>query len=159
MNLQFIPATDADLPELLALAQLSTRAPDSHWDENYPDEETLRWDISQNALYRIEQGGTLIGMIAMGADEDEDMDWPTQDEHACMLSRLGLHPDHQGKGLLEPVFSGAVAHCKTLGYHTLRLLVATDLERLIRIYERCGFTRCGEVHLWGQHFYQYEQVL
>ena len=160
MNIQFIPATETELSALLALCRLASQAPDSHWDEDYPNEEDLRADIRQGALYRIEADGIQVGMIAMGPDEDEDaFTWPTQDENACMLSRLAIHPDFQGKGLLKPVFSGAVSHCKKLGYHTLRLLVVTDLPRLFRIYEHCGFVRCGKVSMWGQEFYQYEQVM
>lgn len=160
MNIQFFPAAEADLPALLELCHLASQAPDSHWDEDYPTAEDLQVDIRQGALYRIEVDGAQVGMIAIGPDEDEAaFTWPTQDESACMLSRLALHPDHQGKGLLEPVFAAAVAQCKTLGYHTLRLLVVTDLPRLFRVYERCGFVRCGAVSMWGQNFYQYEQVL
>ncbi len=157
MRIAFIPAAEADLPELLALARAAAQAPGSHWDETYPDEAMLRWDLDHGALYRIEDGGTLVGLISLCRDEDKALSWPTADENACMLSRLGLHPDYQGKGLLEPVFAGAVAYCGTLGYRTLRLLVATDLDRLIRVYARCGFTRVGQVHLWDQDFFQYEQ--
>ena len=160
MNIQFFPATESNLPDLLALCRLASQAPDSHWDEEYPCEEDLQADIRQGALFRITVDGTQIGMIAMGPDEDEDVfAWPTHDENACMLSRLAIHPDYQGKGLLEPVFAASVAHCKVLGYRTLRLLVVTELSRLFRVYERCGFVRCGEVSMWGQDFYQYEQIL
>lgn len=160
MDIQFIPANEQDLPVLLSLARAASQAPDSHWDEDYPTAEDLQTDIQQGALYRIEVDGAQVGMIAMGRDEDEaTFGWPTQDENACMLSRLAIHPTHQGKGLLEPVFAAAVAHCKTLGYRTLRLLVVTDLPRLFRVYERCGFVRCGSASMWGQDFYQYEQVL
>lgn len=156
MQITFTPAVEADLPELLALAKAAAKSPGSHWDDDYPDEEMLRWDLDHQALYRIQQDGTLIGLISLCRDEDEDFTWPSQDENACMLSRLGLHPDYQGQGLLEPVFSGAVAHCRALGYHTLRLLVGTDLERLFQVYARCGFSRVGQVHMWDQDFYQYE---
>lgn len=160
MDIQFTPATEADLPALLELCHLAAQAPDSHWDEDYPTEKDLRADIRQSALYRITVDGAQVGMIAMGPDEDEDtFTWPTGDENACMLSRLAIHPDFQGKGLLEPVFSSAVSHCNTMGYRTLRLLVVTDLPRLFRVYERCGFVRCGAVSMWGQEFYQYEQVI
>lgn len=159
MDIQLISATMAELPELLTLCRLASRAPGSHWDEDYPNEETLRWDVEHGALFRIEGDGRLMGMISLARDEDEGISWPTRDENACMMSRLGLHPDYQGKGLLESVFLAAVAHCKALGYRTLRLLVATDLARAIRVYERCGFSRVRQVHLWEQDFYQYEQVL
>lgn len=160
MNIQFLPAAEADLPALLELCRLASQVPDSNWDEEYPTAEDLRADIRQGALYRIEVDGAQVGMIAMGPDEDEAaFTWPTQDENACMLSRLAIHPDHQGKGLLEPVFAAAVDHCRALGYHTLRLLVVTELQRLFRVYERCGFVRCGAADMWGQNFYQYEQVL
>lgn len=160
MNIQFTPATVADLPELLELCRSASQSPDCHWDEDYPTAEDLRADIAQQALFRINVDGAPVGMIAMGPDADEDaFSWPTHDENACMLSRLAIHPDYQGKGLLAPVLSAAVSHCKALGYHTLRLLVVTDLQRLFRVYERCGFVRCGEASMWGQNFYQYEQVL
>ena len=156
MNITFTPAAESDLPELLSIARAAAKAPGSHWGEDYPDEETLRWDMDRKALYRIEGDGALMGLISLCRDEVEELTWPTQDENACMMSRLGLHPDYQGKGLLFPVFSGAVAQCRALGYRTLRLLVATNLSRLFRVYGRCGFTRVGQVHLWDQDFYQYE---
>lgn len=160
MEIQFIPAAETDLPALLQLCRLASQAPDSHWNDDYPDEANLQTDIRQGSLYRIDVDGTQIGMIAMGPDEDDDaFTWPTEDNNACMMSRLAIHPDFQGKGLLEPVFSGAVSHCRKLGFRTLRLLVVTDLSRLFRVYERCGFTRCGTTSMWGQEFYQYEQVL
>ena len=159
MNIVFTPAAESDLPELLALARAAAKAPGSHWGEDYPDEEVLRWDMDHKGLYRVEGDGVLMGLISLCRDDVEELTWPTPDENACMMSRLGLHPDYQGKGLLLPVFSGAVEQCRALGYRTAHLLVSTDLPRLFRIYERCGFARVGRVHLWGQDFYQYESRL
>ena len=161
MDITLIPAQEPDLPVLLKIARAAACAPGSHWDEDYPDEGILRWDLEHQGLYRIHgAGGALMGLISMGRlEEMQELDWPSQDSHACELSRLGLHPDVQGKGLLEPIFRKAVAHCEALGYRTFRLLAATDYRRVIQVYERCGFSRVGQVHLWGQDFYQYERVL
>lgn len=158
MHITFTPAAETDLPELLALARAAAQAPGSHWDETYPDADILLGDIARQSLYRIQLDGAFGGMIAMGRlEEMQDLSWPTADENACELSRLGLHPDCQGKGLLGPTLSQAVAYCRTLGYCTFRLLVSTDFQRIIQVYERCGFTRVGQVHLWDQDFFQYEQ--
>lgn len=161
MHVTFTPAAEADLPELLAMARAASQAPGSHWSIDYPNLEILREDLAHNALYRIEDlNGRLIGLIAMGQmGELRDLSWTVTDSSACELSRLGLHPDCQGQGLLAPVLSQAVAYCQGLGYRTFRLLVSTDFDRAIRTYQRYGFVRTGQVHLWDEDFYQYEYAL
>lgn len=160
MDISLVLAGEADLPALNDLARAVSRYPDSLWDDSYPDEALLRRDVEQKGLYRVEADGRLAGMIALERDEEDlGLVWPTADENPCMLSRLAIHPAFHGKGLLEPVFLAAVKQCGALGYRTLRLLVAAELERVIRVYERCGFTRAGEARLWGEDYFLYEKSL
>lgn len=157
MTITFTPAAEADLPQLLALARAASQAPGSHWDDSYPDRAILLGDIERRGLYRVLCGGAPLGMIAMGhLEELQDLPWPTADENACELSRLCLHPDCQGRGLLGTVLTQALEYGRSLGYRTFRLLVSTDFGRIIRVYERCGFSRVGQVHLWGGDYFQYE---
>lgn len=158
MIFTFVPALEADLPQLLLLTRTASHYPDSHWNDEYPAEENLREDLALGALYRIlDETGAFAGMISMGPpQETTELSFPSPDPIPCEIARLALVPELMGQGHGHEVFSQAVAHGISMGYRTFRLLVVTDFLRGIRIYEKYGFRRVGKSDLWENEYYLYE---
>ena len=160
MNMQLIPAEEADLPELLALCHRAARAADSHWSEDYPNEAILRQDYREGQLLRIVDGmGETLGLIAVHKSGEEEFQWPEPYDSAWELSRLALEPERQDRGLGAAAFRLALDWCRERGCRTVRLLVSRDYDRAIHIYEGEGFCRLGAGSAWGEDFYLYGKQL
>lgn len=142
---------------MLRLCRRAALAPGSHWNEEYPNEDILRWDINHCALYQIlGSDDQLIELISIGQIGELDMlPWPDLSSSAAEAARFGLDPLYQGQGLGKEIFCAAAAQCFSRGFQSLRFLVASDDLRLQKLYQRCGGRPVGRQHLWGSDFEQY----
>lgn len=101
MPFTFEPAGKAELDTALAIARAASESPFSHWDAEYPNREILGEDIAHCELYFLRENGRPIAMISIldEAEEAIEFPWPEVREHTCMLARLGILPEAQGRGL------------------------------------------------------------
>ncbi|PWL97675.1 MAG: hypothetical protein DBY04_06190 [Clostridiales bacterium] len=153
MNIQLKEATEADLPQLLAICHAAAGTPGSTWHDEYPNAEVLSEDIRGHFLYRIMADGQLIGLIALGPFGELDvLADPSDGPHPHDLARFGIHPAYQGKGLAQKALNAALALCREKEASAVRLLVSPSALPALAIYEKAGFERIRLVHLWDEDY-------
>ena len=96
-------------------------------------EYALLEDFSGSSLWLAEEGGRLVGMIAIAK----------RSEAVAQLRWFLLHPQWRGKGLGKFLLQQALDFCRNWGYQRVFLWTTRDLEAACRLYERAGF-RPGE---------------
>lgn len=131
--------TEADLPELVALQEAGGITGLGHifpQDTNpFPRERVAdRWrteiaDPGTEAL-AVEVDGRLEGFVALRGDE---------------LLHFGTAVDTWGTGLAEDAHDLAVERLSRRGVDTARLWAFADNQRAVRLYERLGWRRTGEI--------------
>ena len=67
---QIIMATEADREEILALYQTQLGHEFCAWDEDYPSNETIDFDLSRDALFALRSDGAIKAVISIEEDED-----------------------------------------------------------------------------------------
>jgi len=135
-----------DLEHVLSLYRACAALPTSCWDEEYPGEELARSDIEQGFLYLLEDYGAAT---LLQWDDLEDMNLGFEyTEKPCVLCRLCLHPDHQGRGEGKLLLAHVEEQARQLGYQSMHLLVDVDNPIARRVYDRAGYRQVNQTELY-----------
>ena len=150
-------ATAADIPEILALYGSHFGTAGCTWGEGYPTAENAQADIDANALYKLVWEGRIIAVASVGDfGELAHLSWTPK--NACELARIGVLPTLQGRGLGSSVLQQCIAIAKERGHDGMRFLVSRDNASALAMYEKNGFSRCGEAREYDIDFYCYEMT-
>jgi L-amino acid N-acyltransferase len=63
-----------------------------------------------------------------------------------------LHPDWQGRGLGTLVLKDLIVRAKKNGLHTIVALISADQAPSLKLHEKLGFVRAGEIKEVGNKF-------
>jgi len=156
LDYTFTLAQEADASAVFALYQGLIGTPGCTWSEHYPTEDFIRADIQSGSLYLIKdaQGEIIAAASAGGERELDDLLWEPQ--NPCELARVGVSLSHQHQGIGSFLLKRVIAATRQRGFDGIVLLVSTANPAAIALYEKHGFTRCGEINRYGFDFYRYQ---
>ena len=161
MEQRIVKACEEDRNEIMALYKMQLGREFCPWDEDYPSDETISFDLSRDALFVLKTDGKIKAAISI--DEDEDVNalpcWDRSLEPEGELSRLAVHPDEQNSGLGREMLKFGMEELKRRGYKGLHFLVNRYNKKALRCYEVFGFNVVGECHMYDQDFLCYETKL
>ena len=141
------PATEADLPEIVALSNWAYRGtgPQSSWTiESYLEgerttEDALRADLAGSPAAQIliwrDAAGDLLGHCWL--EPAGDGVW--------YLGLLSVRPDRQDQRLGRTLLSAAEAFARDRGARRMQMTVINVRDTLIAWYERRGYRLTGEI--------------
>lgn len=151
-----------DSARLLSLYASCVGLPFCTWNADYPNAEILSDDLAGEAVYIIieENGQPLAAVSALAHSlwADDGIPWQLND-CPVMLARVCVRPDLQGQGLAARFLSDVLKILSSEGFRAARLAVDKNHLAAIRLYEKLGFSRCGEVYKYGENFFCYERPL
>ena len=158
---QIIMATEADREEIMALYRTQLGREFCAWDEDYPSNETIDFDLSRDALFALRSDGAIKAVISIEEDEDVanlplwNKDLAPQGE----LARLAVTPEEQNRGIARIMLQFGMDELKRRGYRGIHFLVNRCNTKALRSYEPFGFSVVGECHMYDQDFLCYEKEL
>ena len=154
-------ATKEDKEEILALYKAQLGREFCPWDENYPNEETIDFDLSRDSLYVLKDHKRIIAAISI--EEDEDVDkldcWNEDLKPGGELARLAVLPEEQNHGNGRKMLWFGMEELKRRGFKSIHFLVDKHNEKAIRAYSVFGFNTVGECHMYEHDFLCYEMDL
>ncbi len=154
-------AAEEDRKDLLALYRAQIGLPCCPWDEEYPSDETIDWDLSRDALFVLKEDGKILAAISIEVDEELDA-FPFWDD-ALMpfgeLARLAVLPAAQNRGLGRVMLRFGMDELKRRGFKGVRFLVNRTNAKAVRSYAPFAFRTAGECRLYDQDMYAYEKEL
>ena len=158
-------ATNADAAEVLAryraAAAAANQSGHSHWDEDYPNAQTIRDDLENGYLYVWREDGEIVAAITYMHPYDLDglgISW-TPAERAVEACRFCLSPSQQGKGRAKAYFLGGMELLREKGVQSMRYLCARDNIAAYKIYTGLGHRQLQNTELHGVEFYSFEALL
>lgn len=150
------PAAPCDADGILALYKSHIGADGVTWNDSYPNEDTIRYDIEHGLLYLYRLSDDIVGALTMGAIGDEKgLPSVSGAKNPCDYARLCVASSMQGRGIAEQMLCAAEVINRQRGFDCIRLIVAVVNKRAINLYEKCGFTRLNGTEAYGIEFYQY----
>lgn len=161
MEYEIIMATEADRGEILSLYKAQLGRECCPWNEDYPSNEEIDWDLSRDALFVLKKDGSIRAAVSI--EEDEAVDclscWDENLAPIGELARLAVLPDEQSKGLGRIMLKFGMDELKRRGFNGIHFLVNKNNSKAIRCYAVFGFRVVGECHMYEQDFLCYEKEL
>ena len=158
-------AVRADAAEILALYRAAAKAANqsghSHWDEDYPNTETIREDIENGYLYIWREDGKIVAAITFMHPYDLDglgISW-TPVKRAVEACRFCLAPSKQGKGRARAYFLSGIELLREQGVEAMRYLCACENIAAYRIYTGLGHRQLEDTQQHGVAFHSFEALL
>lgn len=131
----------------------------SDWDEEYPSRETIDFDLSVNGLYVLEQEGEIVAAISLVEHDDLDELEGWQPVRSCVPARLCVLPERRGMGIARRMVEAMLREARENGFQATRHLSSKSNLRSTALYQKMGFRRIGETHLYDTDFWMFEMLL
>ncbi|MCR5733766.1 MAG: GNAT family N-acetyltransferase [Lachnospiraceae bacterium] len=161
MTYKIVMATEDDRKELLALYRVQIGREGCPWDDEYPSNASIDFDLSRDALFVLKEDGKIKAAVSL--DDDEEVNrlkcWDKKLSPMGELSRLCVLPGEQNKGLARLMMQFGMYELKRRGYRGIHILVNKYNKKAIRSYAVFGFGIAGECHMYDQDFICYEREL
>ena len=166
MELEFRRAGTDDLDALVALygaaAQDMWEKGIDQWDEYYPDREILAEDVESGDMTLGLLDGRLACAWVVNREYEPEYElgaWEHTEGDFCVLHRLCVNPQLQGRGLARQAMARMEKNARDQGFDSVRLDVFSQNLHAQRLYERLGYRRTGEVRFRKGIFYLMEKKL
>ena len=154
-------ATENDREQILELYQVQKGREFCAWDEDYPSDETISFDLSRDSLFVMKENNKIIAAISIEVDEDVDnLDcWDKGIFPGGELARVAVDPSMQGRGIGKQMLEHGMKVLKDRGYKSIHFLVNKYNIKAIKCYASFGFNVVGECFMYDQDFLCYEKPL
>ena len=134
-----------DQEEIVALYRALVGTPFCTWTPTYPSPDNVASDIRCRALHCLSDANRIVAVAAARVNPELDsLAWDPRLKKPCDLARIGVHPDFQKRGLASMLLTEVIAKTRQDGYDGMRLLVGKTNKPALRLYEKAGFSLCGE---------------
>ena len=156
---EIVMATEEDRDEMLSLYRAQIGREYCPWNEEYPSNEAIDWDLSRDALFVMKVDGKIKAAVSIEEDEEADRLswWDKNLEPVGELARVAVLPEEQSKGLGRIMLQFGMDELKRRGFKGLHMLVNKNNTKAIRCYAVFGFRMVGECHMYEQDFWCYER--
>jgi ribosomal protein S18 acetylase RimI-like enzyme len=131
------------------------------WDERYPTKEILCEDIANGEMYVLARGEDILSAVVINARQDDEYvqgDWRCGGNPA-VIHRLCVHPKHKHQGVAAETVRRAERLISGRGYDCVRLDAFTRNPYAMKLYERLGYQKAGEIRFRKGLFALMEKAL
>ena len=151
---EIVMATEEDRDEILSLYRAQIGREYCPWNEEYPSNEAIDWDLSRDALFVMKVNGKIKAAVSIEEDEDTGRlsCWDKNLEPVGELARVAVLPEEQSKGLGRIMLQFGMDELKRRGFKGIHILVNKNNTKAIRCYAVFGFCMVGECHMYEQDF-------
>lgn len=147
-------ASPADRDKILALYKTMLYGP-AEWDDDYPNEETIGFDMSRDALFVMKNDDDEV-IAAISIDKDDEVDslpyWDKSLAPSGEFSRICVRKDMQNQGIARQMILHVFDVMRKDGKKGVHILVKTGHEAALALYGKLGLKRVGECYLYGKDF-------
>ncbi|SHM80362.1 L-amino acid N-acyltransferase YncA [Chitinophaga jiangningensis] len=167
MAYTFRQATRNDIPVIWTILQqaiLRRKADGSEqWQDGYPNQAVVQQDIANGYGYVLTEGDTILGYTAVminnePAYADIQGKWLT-DGDFVVYHRVAIDEGQLGKGLAQAMLKEIEGWALRHNVHSVRADTNFDNPGMLKIFEKLGYSYCGEVFFRGSARKAFEKVL
>jgi ribosomal protein S18 acetylase RimI-like enzyme len=166
LQITFRKAAAADLDEIVRLFRAAVRRMDEQgipqWDEIYPSADVLAEDLTRNELFAGLSEGRIACAFTLSTRCDPEYAlacWRRPEPHYFVIHRLCVHPDFQCRRAASQAMAFIEETLRARGVKAVRLDAFSLNPFALRLYERLGYEKTGEVTFRKGLFYLYEKDL
>ncbi|MGV3704359.1 MAG: GNAT family N-acetyltransferase [Arcticibacter sp.] len=167
MQYSFRPAREQDLDQIWGiLKDAITRRKEegsNQWQDGYPNPEVVRADIAKDSGYVLTDGDTIVGYCAILINDEPEYanlrgKWLTEGDFV-LYHRVAVSDKYLGQGLAQEMLKRVEEYAREHGIRSVKADTNFDNLGMLRIFEKLGYTYCGEVSFRGSSRKAFEKVL
>jgi len=167
MDYTFRQATLNDAPYIWEIlkAGIERRRMDgsSQWQDGYPNPEVVDTDIKKGTGYVLTNNDTIAGYCAVIVNDEPEYanikgEWLTNGNF-IVYHRVAISEQFLGKGLAQQMLVYIEAFALNKNIKSLKADTNHDNAGMLKIFEKLGYTYCGEVTFRGSARKAFEKVL
>ena len=166
MKIQYRKATLENLYEIMELIKSAiinmNQAKIYQWDEIYPDEATIKYDIENNDLFIGIVDGKIAVIYVINNSCDKEYnngDWQYPDTEYRIIHRLCVHPDFQNNGIGKITMEYIESKLSKAGIESIRLDAFNKNSYALKLYKNLGYKIVGYADWRMGRFYLMEKFL
>ncbi len=164
--MEFTAAKATDLNEVTALYRAAIERMNAQgidqWDERYPTRKILAGDIVRGEMGLLQMEGRVAAAFTLNDRCDAAYAlgaWRLPSARYCVIHRLCVHPAFQGHGVAGRVMDHIERTLRTGDFESIRLDAFSQNPFALRLYEKRGYEKVGEVSFRKGLFFLYEKTL
>lgn len=164
---RLIKARLADAPAIWEILQqgIERRRADgsSQWQDGYPNPDVVRRDIEQGYGHVLHMDGEIAGYVAIMINDepayaDIEGAW-LSDGDFVVYHRVAISDRFLGQGLATKLLVGVEQFAHDQGIYSVRADTNHDNHAMLYLFNKLGYTYCGEVYFRGSARRAYEKLL
>jgi len=159
-------AIESDLSAVVAILKKAIRNMIDNgiyqWDEIYPTEKDIESDIEDDSLYLCIDDDKIVAFFALNRYQDPEYSeghWQYEEVPYSVVHRLCVDPDFQGKGIGAQAMFVIENIIKNDGKEAVRLDAFSKNPAALRLYEKLGYSKVGEIRFRKGLFFLFEKKL
>ncbi|MGE4214854.1 MAG: N-acetyltransferase family protein [Anaerotignaceae bacterium] len=163
--MEFRKATLSDFADIIEIYQTATQHLDAigihQWDEAYPSIAIIKEDIQSQEMYIGLIDNKIVAAFTLNPNYDEEYatgNWQYPTLSFLVLHRFCVTPKYQNKGIGTQTMA-FIENTLKEGTQCLRLDAFSINPSALRLYEKFGFTKVGEVTFSKGVFFLFEKKL
>lgn len=167
MQFHFRKAVISEIPQIWEILQkaIERRKKDgsNQWQDGYPNTGVIQKDIESGAGYVLTEGGSIAGYSAVMLNNEPayaeiNGKWLTNKDFV-VVHRIAVSQNYLGKGLAQKLLNYVEEFALERGIYSIKADTNFDNLAMMRIFDKLGYTYCGEVFFRGSARKAYEKVL
>lgn len=167
MNTQFRKAEESDAAVIWSILQeaIQKRKEEGsdQWQDGYPNPEVIASDIANEIGFVLVVDNVVAGYTAIAINDEPSYDaiegtWLTNGDFV-VFHRAAISKKFVGRGLANLLFECIENYALDNEIHSVKADTNFDNEPMLYLFEKLGYTYCGEVYFRGAPRKAYEKVL
>jgi GNAT superfamily N-acetyltransferase len=133
------------------------------WQDGYPNPEVVQKDIQKGEGFVLTEGETIVGYSAVLINDEPQYEniegkWLTNDDFV-VFHRVAISEKYLGKGCAKKMMEYIEEFARNNNIYSIKADTNFDNIAMMKIFEKAGYTFCGEVYFRGGQRKAYEKVL
>lgn len=135
----------------------------NQWQDGYPNPDVVNSDIEKGYGYVLSDDDAVIGYCAILINDEPEYDrlrgeW-LSNEDFVVYHRVAIHENYLGKGLAGKMLLHIEEFAKANNIRSLKADTNFDNIGMLKLFEKQGYSYCGEVTFRGSVRKAFEKVL
>lgn len=132
------------------------------WDEIYPSSSILKEDILNDEMYVGVIDNIIVSVVVLNSKFDEQYingRWQHNNKNFSIVHRLCVNPLYQNKKIGNKTMLMIEELLRDVGIESIRLDAFSENPYALKMYEKLGYKKVGEVTWRKGLFYLFEKKI
>lgn len=167
MKIDFRKAKISEIPIIWEILQqaIKRRKEDgsNQWQDGYPNPTVIKSDIKNEIGFVLTENNVVVGYTAVSINNEPEYDkikgkWLTNGDYV-VFHRVAISENHLKKGLAKKIMQSIEAFALNNNVFSIKADTNYDNLAMLSIFEKFGYSYCGEVYFRNSPRKAYEKVL